>query len=65
MCLGHALASCELLVGIGTILRQLENLELFGVTAEDMVYEDYVGAVHPKDARPLQVIWKKENPDDL
>jgi hypothetical protein len=31
-------------------------MEVLGTRKEDMVYEDYVGAVHPNDARPLKVV---------
>ena len=59
MCLGHALALCELYCGIGTVLRRFENLKTYKVTDADMFYEDYVGAVHPLDANSFQVVGSR------
>nr|WNS47923.1 CapH [Capnodium sp. TTI-000886] len=58
MCLGHALAMCELYCSIGTVLHKFEKLEPYKVTDEDMVYEDYVGAVHPLQANSFKVVGK-------
>ncbi|KAF2773340.1 benzoate 4-monooxygenase cytochrome P450 [Teratosphaeria nubilosa] len=56
MCLGHALATCELLCAVATVLRRFPHVEVLGTRKEDLVYEDYVGAVHPGAARPFKVV---------
>lgn len=59
MCLGHTLAMCELYCTIGTVLRRFDQMEVYKVTAEDMVYEDYLGAVHPLEANSFRVLVRQ------
>jgi len=56
MCIGQPLAMCELYVSIGRLFRTFGDLKPIDVGPEDMVYEDYFGAFHPKDARKFRVL---------
>lgn len=56
MCIGLPLAMCELYVSIGQIFRDFGDLKPIDVGPEDMVYEDYFGPFHPKDARKFRVL---------
>jgi hypothetical protein len=38
------------------VLRRFEHMKIFQTTADDLVYEDYVGAVHPLEANPFMVM---------
>jgi cytochrome P450 len=56
MCIGQPLAMCELYVSIGQLFRRFGDLKPIDVGPEDMVYEDYFGPFHPKDARKFRVL---------
>jgi len=56
MCIGLPLAMCELYLAIGQLFRRFDDLTPIDVGPKDMVYEDYFGAFHPKDARKLRVL---------
>jgi cytochrome P450 len=55
-CIGQELAKVELYCTIAAIFRRFNNLEAWNVGPEDVVYEDYFAALHPKTARRFQVI---------
>ena len=60
MCLGHILAVCELTCTVAVVLRRFENMKIFKTTTKDLVYEDYVGAVHPLEANPFMVTVEEQ-----
>ena len=47
---------CELYVSIARLFRDYGDLKPVDVGPEDMVYEDYFGPFHPKDARKFKII---------
>jgi cytochrome P450 len=57
MCIGQALAMCELYVTIGTLFRRFGDLE--GPTEfgpEDLLFEDYLSLFHPVGSRKFTVM---------
>ena len=61
MCLGMPLAYCELYCTLGTFFRRFENLEVFDVGPEDLVYEDFFSSYHPLSARKLHVVGARQH----
>ena len=55
-CLGQPLAICELYVTLGQVFRRFDDLQAFDVGPEDMVYQDFFSAYHPKTARKFRVV---------
>ncbi|KAK0658039.1 cytochrome P450 [Cercophora newfieldiana] len=47
-CIGQPLAMCELYVVLGRRFRKSDDLVLVDVRPEDMLYQDYFGAMHPR-----------------
>jgi len=56
ICIGQPLSMCELYVAVGRLFRSFDDLEAIDVGPEDMVYEDYFGGFHPKNARPFRIM---------
>lgn len=56
ICIGQALAMCEVYMAIGLLFPRFDDLKATDVGLEDLVYEDYFGAFHPKNARKFKVI---------
>jgi hypothetical protein len=50
-----SLAYAELYIALGTIFRRFENLKVFETTKEDLDFDDYIGLLKPKSARPFKV----------
>ncbi|KAK5659568.1 hypothetical protein OQA88_770 [Cercophora sp. LCS_1] len=59
ICIGQPLAMCEVYLAIGQLFRRFDDLKAVDVGPEDMIYEDYFGAFHPKDARKFKVMRKR------
>ena len=49
------LAYCELYVTVASMVCKFDDLEVFGVGLEDLVYDDYFSGYHPERARGVRV----------